>query len=103
MGVCADSELRIPLDVQPVRQTMDDIQAGGVPVNQRERGAAQLFGTQQSGQRIFTEGGAASADDDNFCGESHRFLTDLNLRGHFISEYNKQADFVNGAFMLMAR
>jgi hypothetical protein len=53
---------------------MDDIQAFGVPVNQRERGTAQQLGAEQGGKRVLAKGGAPRADDNNFGGKSHIIL-----------------------------
>ena len=85
MSMRADGEFRIPLDVQPVCQTMDDIQAVGVPVDQCERGAAQFFGAQQGGEGVLAKGGAACADDNDLGGKGHGILTYLNLNAVILS------------------
>ncbi len=39
----ADDELRIPFTIEPVRQTLDDIQRFGVSIYQRERGTFEFL------------------------------------------------------------
>jgi len=69
--VRADLHLRVPLDVEAVRETMNNIQAGCVSIHEPQRGTAQSWRMHQSGECVFAKGSAARADHGNGGGKSH--------------------------------
>ena len=70
-----DRHLGSPIAVQAIGQPSDDIQIVGILIHQGQRAAPQTGTAHQGSQGIFTERGAAGADDDDFGWQSHAWFS----------------------------